>query len=361
MLLRPHHNPLRILWRALAVSALWLPLAWAEAPAEPAVVADAGAASSASASVAAPQEPLPALKVQREEDQQKWLTQQLGKDKVMALTAEGGPFIALWQPDTSGKPLGAVVLLHDEGQNLNWVNSLQNLREYLSRQGWATLSIALPDPALVPPPARPAGVALAVAQSSAAEGQGASAASSAPAAAVPESQVVYNDASSAPAASSAASQPPTRLAAPEAEPIVMARIQAALDFLAANHQYNNVLLGEGLGATRATRFLTQQPASGVRALIWINPRPVLRVEPPFMLLKGFAAPPLPILDIAYPQSEQAPWALERLQAARKAGFADYKQHLLTEYAPPLTGESRLTRLVRGYLNRYVAGKEIKTP
>ncbi len=54
-------------------------------------------------------------------------------------------FLALYRADQSGLRYGSVLILHDRGQHLNWPGLLQALRTELPQEGWATLSVALPD------------------------------------------------------------------------------------------------------------------------------------------------------------------------------------------------------------------------
>ena len=63
-------------------------------------------------------------------------------EQLQLMTAEGEAF-AIYLPDSSGKRLGAVVLLHDHHKHL-LDPPFDDLRRGLSRHGWDTLTIQLP-------------------------------------------------------------------------------------------------------------------------------------------------------------------------------------------------------------------------
>jgi hypothetical protein len=117
--------------------------------------APAETAAPQTAAPAPPEPPPQALSVQQEAQKARLLRQQMPQQSL-ELQAAGETFTALWQPDTSGKTLGVVLMLHDASQTPDWPSHLQNLRAHLSQQGWSTLAISLPDPLPSPVPTRPA-------------------------------------------------------------------------------------------------------------------------------------------------------------------------------------------------------------
>jgi len=56
----------------------------------------------------------------------------------------GQKFLALYTPETTDKPLGAVILLHGMGVHPDWPQVISPLRTLLPEQGWATLSLQMP-------------------------------------------------------------------------------------------------------------------------------------------------------------------------------------------------------------------------
>lgn len=67
------------------------------------------------------------------------------------LAAGGTPFTALYRPDRSGQPRGALVLLPDIDQHPDWPGVTGPLRRGLPEHGWDTLALQTP----VPLPIRP--------------------------------------------------------------------------------------------------------------------------------------------------------------------------------------------------------------
>jgi hypothetical protein len=344
---------------------------------------------------APPPPPLPALSVRREQQQSLLLKKWYGEQTVALKSAEGD-FIGIWQEDSSGKPLGALLMLHDASQMPDWPAQLQPLRQYLSQHGWATLSISLPEPdprvlpirpeaPKLPPPPQPSAEGKdtetkpAEADADAAKKQEEKAppkdASEKPAGKEgesPETKVVYNDAKGTLGDGSLPPPSPPKqetLPSPPAEPIAQARISAALALLKEKQQFNNSLLGVGLGAARAAYFLVQQgkassqaqgdgPVPPFRTLLLINPAMQITAVPEFNLVQALTNPKLPVLDISYRDHPAAPdTAAVRKSLARKNNLAAYEQHVIYEPAGSDVGEEQLNRIVRGFLVKY-AGKPV---
>lgn len=67
-----------------------------------------------------------------------------GSNVTWLTTASKEAFLALYRANQSGQNKGSILILHDQGQHLNWPGLLQHLRTELPHHGWSTLSIALP-------------------------------------------------------------------------------------------------------------------------------------------------------------------------------------------------------------------------
>ena len=346
---------------------------------------------------APPPPPIPALSVRREQ-QQNTLLQKWYGEQTVSLKTSAGDFVGIWQEDTSGNPVGALLMLHDASQMPDWPAQLQPLRQYLSQHGWATLSISLPEPVPRALPPRPEPVKLPA--PAPAEGAEAKNPDGTPAEASkqpeakekepkdpaekpadkdgqpPESKVVYNDANGKMGDGNLPpAQPPKPevLPAPPAEPLAQERISAGLALLKEKQQYNNSLLGVGLGAARAAYFLVQhqgdpaQQAPGgapltppFQALLMINPHMNITGLADFNLTQAFSNPKLPVLDISYRDHPAAPNAASiRKSAARKNNLAAFEQHLVQEPQGSDLGEEQVNRIVRGFLVKYAKGKQIK--
>lgn len=352
----------------------------------------------AAAPPAPPPPPLPALSVRREQQQSNLLKKWYG-EQTLSLNTQEGDFVAIWQDDTSGKPLGALLMLHDASQMPDWPAQLQPLRQYLSQHGWATLSISLPepDPRVLPPrpepPKLPPPAQTPPADADAAKAEAdkeakpeekpkeekppeKTAEQAAEKAEPGETKEVFNDSTgkigdgSLPPA-----QPPKQevLPSPPAEPMAQARISAALALLKSKQQYNNSLLGVGLGAARAAYFVVQHqgdPASQApdgapltppfQTLLLINPRMQIDALADFNLLQALTNPKLPVLDVSYRTHPAAPnSAALRKGAARKNNLAVFEQHVILEPEGSDGGEEQLNRIVRGFLLKYAKGKQIR--
>jgi len=60
------------------------------------------------------------------------------------LVAEDQKFLAIYTPETTDKPRGAVILLHGQGVHPDWPQVISPLRTSLPAEGWATLSLQMP-------------------------------------------------------------------------------------------------------------------------------------------------------------------------------------------------------------------------
>jgi len=326
----------------------------------------------AACSLATAQQAPPANNAASEQQNQKRLLEEaLADEGLVKLTAAGESFNALWQPDASGNALGAVLLFHGEGQNIDWPQTVGALRENLSLHGWATLSISLPDPIKKKPPERP------VAEEPA--NQSADSASAEPET-TPTPTPEAKKATKQKAPGKSASNNP----AMSVEERVQARAQAGIDFLNQKGQYNIVFAGEGLGAARAAYFLDkisseftsakkrtqltrrknqaiiQRP---VRALVLINARNHIHREPSLAnqeISDWLNDSDLPILDI-FTQNHYLD-QLEPQARKTKARQKHLKNYSQVQIMPPVfethTGENILVKRIRGFLDRHARGVEI---
>ena len=74
---------------------------------------------------------------------------------VVWLEDNSGRFLALYEQDRSGNPVGAVLVLNAEGQHSSWPITSEKVRLSFPEFGWNTLSTQLPDPKPNSVPARP--------------------------------------------------------------------------------------------------------------------------------------------------------------------------------------------------------------
>ena len=310
--------------------------------------------------------------------QQRLLADLPGPPAAIWLESGGEEFLGFWQSDLSGEPLGAVLMLHAEGQNPRWRGTLLRLHQSLPHHGWATLSVELP---ALPEPAIPARTLPATTPTPATQLPGLPDAPNTPAAPVEvdETQVVHQDQVTSQGEEATRSAEPTRTEAASVADVklkITQRIAAATRYLNQQGQYNLVLLGEGAGAHWALAHLKdavmpEVPSSGddknkavmdrpIRALILVDIKtPAPLPEPPWT--EQLKHPQVPTLDLYTDYGLTArKVATKRRQDSVAAGYETYVQKRL----PPQTGadptaqETALTKAIRGFLQKHARGVEL---
>ena len=313
--------------------------------------------------------------------------------------------LAFWQSDLSGQPVGALLILHDEDSSPLTPHHLLNLQRYLPRHGWATLSVSMPALPQVQPTARQtldettskeskpdleAG-----ATDDSPEGEGPATTPDKTQEAVntkDETEVVYQDQEAKeitasedktgiePEGTTEVEQKIQHPTVEEIEAQAMARIDAGIKYLQEQGQYNIVVLGEGSGALRALQFLSTVPAEAppaikqnagstnrkaiisrsIRAAVVLNlqnnyPRHQAK---PLELLPALRQTPL--FDIyTSPNRDYRSQAKARRQLTKQQKFELFKQNkVISQTNESQDSEFRLTKTIRGFLERYAAGKEL---
>lgn len=249
------------------------------------------------------------------------LRAQYPPEQIRQLEAEGEQFTALWRKDRSGAALGAVLLVPAVGQTANWPNTIDVLRNELSVNGWSTLSIDLKIPHWK--------------HKSSKSGT------------ETETLDTHN----------------------------LARISAAIEFLHSEGQYNIVLAGYGESAERILNYSGESGATGmrktvpsstsakrkrpVRALILISAigRGETKLSP---MIETYPHKDMPFLDITFGAHYLDTFDADaRKSAARANGIKAYIQFKTVEpNSMVFSAENRLSRRVRGFLNRHAKGVEI---
>lgn len=315
--------------------------------------------------------------------QTRLFSEQTQDKSLVWLDDKSEKFVGLWQPDTSGQPLGAVLLLHGEGHTPDWPQTVQALRKNLPEFGWATLSIGLPNPELKPVPPRE----IKAVKASEEKQTNATTASNTKDTnktkteepATSEAEEIYDDSTDSisggrikpPAAEQSPATKPTR----PAEEIVAARLRQALQFLNEKGQFNIVLLGEGMGAARALAFINQLPKPQketranakakmiakrpIRAFIMVNARN--RIPHQDTLLTDYLSDTeLPILDISFAYHYLDKIEItERKLAAKQKHLKHYNAiKIMAPTSQIFDGENQLTRRIRGFLDKYAKGVKL---
>lgn len=299
----------------------------------------------------------------------------LSRDAAVWLeTAANERFLGLWQADRSGNPLGALLIIHSEGENLAWPDTTIPLHETLPDYGWATLALSLPEPTQSPTPKRTLPIKTrripkADSQDEPKENKEKEKNKESETMIAEEKKLGNDEIKNAMAAKidtpKMADKEPNRVL-PEAT--TEQRLEAALRFLHDRGQFNIVILGNGIGAIRANTFLNNTTptiddeslgdAKPFRAMVLLNSRnrlPTMKQD----YNDWFSDPEIPVLDIfldSDPRNQIA--ARNRRIIAKQRKLVTYKQVKLSHLNHTQTGrENILSRRIRGYLNVNAIGVE----
>jgi len=255
------------------------------------------------------------------------LKSQYPADDLQELSANGESFNALWRKDQSGDAFGAVLLVPADGQTANWPHTIDVLRTELPRTGWGTLSIDIKQRKRDKVPSRP----------NSAEPQAPS------------------------------TNPPSDTGGPDDN---HARIEAAIEFLHSEGQYNIILAGYGNSAHRIVEYTASQQnpqnrttgaslSPATRAIIVINGKSYGggSLAPALSSINNRS---MPIQDIVFGQHHlDLADADIRRSESRSLRFKKYFQLRIMEPSSTIFGEeNRLSRRVRGFLSKHAKGVEI---
>lgn len=296
----------------------------------------------------------PRKKIDTEQQSLDLLSAEIEGEDIKWFEADGEKFLALWQADKTGNPFGAVLILHGEGQSVDEPFEINAIRNNLSLHGWATLSIHLPAVAQIKIPPR-SEAKMKKSEDSA------------------KMSSTANDSEMKKSAEPAAMMKKENTSQTTPEDKSSSRLTAAITFLQAQGQYNIVMVGHGTGAARTMKFINdlslENPGSTIntgkiqrpiRAVVLVSARNQI----PLMtetLDTFFNDPSLPILDIYYGEHYlDEIETRQRAKAARAKGLQNYYQ--MKVMRPTNTDESsenRLTRRIRGFLNKHAKGVEIE--
>jgi len=314
-----------------------------------------------------------------EERDMKLLASRLSPDAAVWLGQGDEKFLSIFEPDHTGQPYGALLIIHDEGQHANWPHNIEIIRKTMPEYGWATLTISLPKPDYLPIQARDPEKT--PEPSAPKENSEATKPDDSP---TDETQDLYN--SDTGEVSNLNDTPANTEVSDEIEkaetPTVSAeiraqtRITAAIKWLNEKGQFNIALLGDGIGAARASQFIAHvnEENAGtdniniIRGMIMLSPQ---HTVPPgeVSLLEYFKQAPMPTLDVYF---GRRPYDLEaarlRKHLARRAQFRVYQQVHLPETVAfdsinpysnnSQNGANRLTQRIRGFLQSHARGVKV---
>lgn len=263
---------------------------------------------------------------------------------------EEDKFLALWQPANTAKARGVLVIVPSEGETADWPRAIGPLRRGLPEHGWHTLSLTPADAALTPGPRIP----VPPAATEAPDTQEAPDADETGQPSDPDS-AGYLPEQTAPAGSDEpATEPPQakeNAEQPSHAERMQARIDAAIEHARTLQAPMIVLVGHGTGAYWASQYMAQLQTPDIGQLAVIDPRtPPMPEQPLEAYLATLAVGVGDFYMNDRPAAQEQ--AMQRRNAARRAGHGDYRQVALTN----LTGDrhyeqEQLVRRVRGWLDR----------
>lgn len=226
---------------------------------------------------------------------------------ALELGEPNDPVFAIYNASRQAKTRGGLIIIPDLGEHADWPEVVAPLRTELPQDGWACLSLQLPLVTTLP------------------------------------NAKNYEE-----------------LLVEAAK-----RIRLALDYLKKIGNYNILLLGHGIGAHAAMRFLTSENGknSGVGGFIAISMYPLLGADTDHTQ-RFFDYKDMPVLDVyGSLDLEKVMAALTfRGRLAKKAGKKHYQRLQLTGAEHSYRGfETTLIKRIRSWLDRYAPSFEITTP
>lgn len=328
-------------------------------PAEPSAAEESGDAELSKPPVR-PASALPRSKSPRDDqNHMQLLAAYLPEDGLVWVEHYPESFLAYWQADRSGLPKGALLILHSEGASPVWQNTTRPLHESLPDHGWATFALALPEPGARKVPARTFAVkTLPVVPKPADE---ATEGETEEAAQVPTEPVelpkkpVGNTGNKVPV-----------------DQIIESRLESALRFLHDQGQFNIVIVGSGMNAIHAQKFIDKitpkiqnpqlqgQLEKPIRAMVLLNSR-AAAFDQKERFDDWFNDPELPVLDIFFksdPRNQLA--AKQRKRIAKRRGVVSYTQVAMNEFSGERSwSENRLSRRIRSFIEKNASGVEVR--
>lgn len=289
-------------------------------------------------------EPLRQPAGERSQQQSQVLQQALPDTQQQWLGDPSAPFLGLWLPSNLEQTHGVVIIVPGDGETADWPDSSGPLRRKLPDAGWASLSLSLPDPLDPQPSAKRE--AETVVEHTADDTEDAEDAAKESPATPPR-----------PPAAEAGSEEPAAPVAAVAEDIykrhaqhVQQRIEAAIAFARQQPSTAVALLGHGSGAYWVSRYLSEQPESGVGYLVLVDAQAPRAYADNLASL--VASLKLPTGDFYYrDQSQAARQAQQRLNASRREQRPNYVQiNMQMMSGNPAVEREYLYRRIRGWLN-----------
>ncbi len=308
-----------------------------------------------------------------ESNEMEVLAQYFPEEAQLWLETDQGRFLSFWQQKRSAESKGALLIIHAEGEHPAWPKIHQPLHDSLPDHGWSTLAISIPPPKKEPTPKRsfPVKTKPVIKMETEEETK-------------EEQEGDKTESTEATKKEADIKEPPTpeskkkeENVAPAVgntlspEEVVEKRLEAAIAFLHDKGLFNIIMVGSGSGAIRAHRFINQitpkidNPTlkakfkKPVHALIMINATNQLSdTEEPYT--EWFNDPSIPVLDIYLKDgySNESDAKMRKILAKQKR-VETYEQVAISSLnSETHWDQNKLSRRIRGFLEKKVAGIEI---
>ncbi|GLQ33396.1 hypothetical protein GCM10007876_38760 [Litoribrevibacter albus] len=304
------------------------------------------------------------------------LLKEVDERELLKLQAGDEEFVGLFLEYNTPQPLGAVLILHDEGLHPDNNQLVAPLRKYLPDYGWNTLAIAIPEPDITPLPDRkwpayPADFTLnppmedsidEEAETDNASDDANKDENSSDTASDESTDDTANNEATADTASDGTADSNDTAAEPKgptAQEITMMRIDAAIKDLINRGQLNIVLIGQGIGASWAVSYLESSGSQEMFTLVMVDPKlPKTESDKNYINTRIGEFGNLPIMDIISQQTQLSKsQAKERINIARRKQLPSFQQLFTRPVNDPWTEHHRIVKRVRGWLAQNAPGEE----
>ena len=318
---------------------------------------------------------------QKEMDQMLKLAEYLEPSSVYWIDNQGGTaqqspippgkdyFLGIYEREFKGDAVGAVLILHGQGQHPHWQGSQQKLLEILPAHGWNTLAISLPDIGFQHPPKRPAPPQAEPQEELSADSQkdeDAQAQAKEADTTLETSNEEMADGEESPPSAPTRKPLTAHLESPEsAEMRALQRIRTSIGFLNDQGQFNIVILGYGASGARIADYINQVNASPsdypIRSLVLVDAsNQVLGSDADLSAIK--LPENLAVLDITTQSSQEIIHHAERRQ--KHAQRSRWQNYALVRLHPYTRGEeslatNQLNRRIRGFLENNAKGVKVE--
>lgn len=276
---------------------------------------------------------------ERSQEDASALQRQLPQQEQQQLQAGSDSFLALWKPANIDQPKGTVIIIPGTGESADWPQAVGPLRRKFPDDGWATLSLTLPDApndGILPRAEEKAPVAAPTKDAKDAKADAAKPTE-------PENTAGADAADSVTRAAAAEEQ------AKADTDRIFSRIDSAIAYAQQQKTHGIVLLGHGSGAYWASRYLSERPSSLIQKLVLVSAREPSNAKPRLDELTTTLK--VKTADFVYKglaDNQQA--ALQRLQASKRTKSTGYTQVALAAIPGNSADEQeQLFRRVRGWL------------